>query len=178
MNTEIQKILELNHIQGDILARALHQDIRELFLARICAYMKESPEQYLEIRKSYYRTDDDLQTVRNIVRRVGGGELPEEDLAWLNQCVKAHFHKKPRRRRIPDAERTALWQAQGGLCAVCRRPIALSGLHVDHIVPWDYVGDELADNLQALCPACNREKSNRVSRALHHLFLTREGAFS
>lgn len=178
MNSEIQKILELNHIQEDVLAQALHQDIREMFLAQICAYMKSSPERRLEVRKSYFRTSDDLQTVRNLVHKVCGGELPEEDLLWLNQCVKAHFHKRPRRRPISESQRAFLWKTQGGLCAICRRPVSMIGTHVDHIVPWDYVGDELEDNLQILCPTCNRVKSSRVSRTLRHLFLKKEEVFS
>lgn len=176
MDTELQKILQMNRIQDGLLAQAIHQDIREIFLREICTYMKTSPAHSLEIRRLYFRSYDDLQTVRTIVRRVCGGALPEGDLIWLNRCVKAHLRKKGRRRPIPDGERADLWRAQGGLCAICRRPVDPKGFHVDHIVPWDYVGDELPDNLQVLCPDCNRMKNSRVSRSLYNLFFPQKGA--
>lgn len=178
MSAEIQKILQMNHIHGGLLAQAIHQDIREMFLKEICTYMKSSPARSLEIRKLYFRSYDDLQTVRTIVRRVCGGALPDKDLVWLNRCIRAHLHKKGRRRQISDQERADLWSAQGGLCAICRRSVKPEGFHVDHIVPWDYVGDELPDNLQVLCPDCNWLKNDRVARALRNLFLPPKGVSS
>ena len=149
MDQKIQKILEMNGIGGDVLEQALYQDIRETFLEEICAYMKSSEARYVEIRRIYYHTSDDLLAVGKIVRKVCGGALPDEDLMWLDRCIKACFHKRPRRRPIPEAERERLWRGQGGCCAICGRMTALREVHVDHIVPWVYVGDELEDNLQA-----------------------------
>lgn len=176
MDQRIQKILEMNGIRGDVLEQALYQDIRETFLGEICAYMKSGEARYVEIRKIYYRTSDDLLAARKIVRKVCGGTLPDVDLMWLDRCIKAYFHKRPRRRPISEAERTYLWRTQGERCAICGRAAALREIHVDHIVPWDYVGDELPDNLQVLCPDCNERKNNRMARALHNLFAVRKGA--
>ena len=34
-----------------------------------------------------------------------------------------------------------------------------SKIHVDHVVPWELVGDELENNFQDLCEKCNEEKN-------------------
>lgn len=175
MKREIKKILDMNYIQEDSFMQALYQDIREMFLGEIITYMKSGMEQYLEIRKIYYKTPDDILAVKRIVQKVCGKTLPDGDLTWLDKCIKAYFHKGTRRQPITKEERRNLWEKQGRCCAICNQPIKLHDLHVDHIVPWDYVGDELEDNLQALCANCNERKSNHVACALRYLFREKRG---
>ncbi|MDE6421123.1 MAG: HNH endonuclease [Lachnospiraceae bacterium] len=173
MNREVKKILDINCIQEDSFMRALYQDIREMFLGEICTYMKAGREQ--EIRKIYYKTSDDILAAKRTVQKVCGKTLPDEDLVWLDKCIKAYFHKKSRRQPILEEERRHLWEKQRRCCAICNQPINFQNLHVDHIVPWDYVGDELEDNLQALCADCNERKSNHVAYAIRYLFMEKKG---
>lgn len=175
MNRKVKKILEMNSIQEDYLEQALYRDIREMFLGEICSYMKSGREQYLEVRRIYYRTPDDILAAKRTVQKVCGKTLPDEDLVWLDKCIKAYFHKGSRRQPIMEEERRHLWEKQGRCCAICNQPINLQDLHVDHIVPWDYVGDELEDNLQALCAVCNERKSNHVAYAIRYLFMEKKG---
>ena len=51
----------------------------------------------------------------------------------------------------------------------------MDDFHVDHIVPWDYVGDELKNNKRVLCAACNRKKSNQAVTAVYDLFFGTRG---
>lgn len=51
----------------------------------------------------------------------------------------------------------------------------MDDFHVDHIVPWDYVGDELENNKRVLCAACNRKKSNQAVTAVYDLFFGTRG---
>lgn len=175
MTKGVQRILQLNDIPSDSLDQAIYQDIREMFLSEICSYIKASEAHCLEIKRIYYSTSDDSLAVRKIVRKICGGQLPEQDLKWLDRCIKAYFHKRTRRRKILEAERVFLWEKQERRCAICGQPLLLQNIHVDHIVPWDYVGDELEDNLQVLCYKCNTRKSNHVARTLHNLLFERGG---
>lgn len=175
MKAKVKRILDMNGIREESFMQALHQDIREMFLGEICTYMKSGKEQYLEIRKIYYKTADDILAAKRIVQKVCGKNLPDEDLAWLDKCIKAYFHKDDRRRHVTKKERRQLWEKQGRCCAICGQLVRLQNLHVDHIVPWDYVGDELEDNLQALCADCNEHKSNHVACTLRHLIVEKKG---
>ena len=47
-------------------------------------------------------------------------------------------------------------------CEHCGRKFRKAGLQVDHIVPKSYGGWNSADNLQGLCPDCNKRKSNSL----------------
>lgn len=80
-------------------------------------------------------------------------------------------------------ERWAVWNVHGDACYMCRRPIDLQSMQVDHIVPEHLIGKpELVDVLKDLgrqenfnlnsyenwlpaCADCNRRKSGMVLEA-------------
>ena len=53
----------------------------------------------------------------------------------------------------------SLLTSQSWRCVVCRCDLHESGHHVDHIVPIAAGGANSFDNVQALCPPCNRSKA-------------------
>ena len=81
--------------------------------------------------------------------------------------------QKDTRSVIPSDEKKRFLERQDNRCAKCGKTITLSSMHVDHIVPWDYVGDELEHNRQGLCSVCNSRKSNHVAMAVSDLILNR-----
>ena len=48
-------------------------------------------------------------------------------------------------------------------CAICNCEIDENSSHLDHIVPFKMVGDELENNLQLLCGECNLSKSGSIN---------------
>ena len=59
----------------------------------------------------------------------------------------------------------AIFESQRGLCAACTTRLIKSGkdkYHVDHIMPIAKGGGNGPDNLQCLCPDCNRRKSAKL----------------
>lgn len=85
----------------------------------------------------------------------------KDDISRMIMLIKAFLAKSNYRREIDIATRTALLNKQLYKCAICDKQIDLSS-HADHIVPFKYVGDELADNLQMLCPHCNEVKNESI----------------
>ena len=67
------------------------------------------------------------------------------------------FRRDDVRVTYPDIVRKRLTQKQNGKCAICGQAITHKS-DLDHIIPWMYVGDALADNLQILCRECNSKK--------------------
>lgn len=74
-----------------------------------------------------------------------------------------------RRARLLEAEGThtsedvrRLWDEQDGFCVGCQGDLFVVGYHVDHIHPLSRGGANSPDNLQLLCPACNRSKGDKL----------------
>lgn len=62
-------------------------------------------------------------------------------------------------RTFPEDIRLAVFEEQGGLCALCGRPYDFEFMEADHIVPWSKGGRTVKENCQMLCRDCNRHKS-------------------
>lgn len=66
-------------------------------------------------------------------------------------------------RNLPEGVREKLHKKAGYLCQYCyERPSA----HIDHIVPWSFVGKHEIDNLMAVCARCNLWCSSKVFNSL------------
>ena len=173
MNAELAEIIHLNNINEEVLYDALHKDILESILSEICEYMKADDSSYISVKKIYHRNINDIDAIKQIVQNVCHLSLPEQDLEWLNKCVKAFMKKKPHRKQFSNALRQELWNKQDKRCRICGKEILAEDGHIDHIVPWDYVGDELDNNYQVLCPDCNLHKSNHVALAILSLIFSK-----
>jgi len=169
MNADLVELIQLNGINEELLYDALHKDILESILSEVCEYMKANESSYISVKKIYYRSTDDIDAIKLIVRNICHISLTEQDYIWLNKCVKAFMTKKSTRKQFSDSFRRNLWDSQGHKCCICGREILSQDGHIDHIVPWDYVGDELENNYQLLCSDCNLHKSNHVALTVHSL---------
>ena len=70
--------------------------------------------------------------------------------------------KKPTRINRSEPERRKIAERQNWKCAgdTCNLPGKLEAYDLDHIVPLWKDGEDTEDNLQALCPACHRKKTD------------------
>lgn len=64
------------------------------------------------------------------------------------------------------ADVRALFEAQDGFCAACRVDLSIAGYHVDHVHPLSKGGSNGPENLQLLCPTCNKKKSAKLNWVL------------
>jgi hypothetical protein len=65
----------------------------------------------------------------------------------------------PRRAPIPERVRNEVWRRDEGRCVQCG---SQERLEFDHLIPWSRGGSDTARNLQLLCEACNRRKSDHI----------------
>lgn len=68
----------------------------------------------------------------------------------------------PDRPRPTKAQKTAAWNAAGGLCWWCGKPVAPDGADVewDHDIPRELSGDDSAGNLRPLHARCHQVKTS------------------
>ena len=172
--TELEEFLMLNSIEKNDLFDALHMDIREIILKIVCEKLKKDDSFRTWAKKVFFSIDNDLDATRRVVDRACKCKLSETDTAWMKNCIKAFFTKGSNREAFTQEEKARLLKKQCEKCAICGRRITLHTMHVDHIIPWDYVGDKLSDNSQGLCKDCNLSKSNHVAQTVTNLILHRE----
>ena len=146
-----------NHRDPESFYSTLHFTFRLFILEQICDTMNQMPTVRQQILSAYRSYPDNIWVAHHIAQALCGVEMPKEDCIWLDQCLHAYFNKGSRRIPVPLEKKNQLLAAQHYRCAYCHSSIGLEA-HCDHIVPWVYVGDELSNNYQMLCPLCNEKK--------------------
>lgn len=132
-------------------------------------WVSENMDRYAEWRRSYYQQNKDRILERSNARYQEKGEE-------IRARLTAYRAAYPERRRAIDARmrvkrliapgsHTAadianLMKLQRGKCVVCKCDIRKS-FHVDHVQPLAKGGSNDRDNLQLLCPPCNKRKHAR-----------------
>lgn len=84
--------------------------------------------------------------------------MSSDDYEKLSKLLTAYFRTGDHRQKRDDVYRERLTKMQNERCAICQRSITAESAHLDHIVPWDYVGDNLENSYQMLCESCNERK--------------------
>lgn len=72
----------------------------------------------------------------------------------------------PKRRKISQAERKAVYEKYSGHCAYCGEKIAMSAMQVDHLIPMDLyeayaaqgIDLDTRENYMPSCRSCNKYK--------------------
>ena len=172
-NKLLQEFLDLNNLTFDELAESIHMDIREAILKELCDFMRESNENEAFVKKVYRQRSDSIVSTKLLVSQIAHCNLGEEDLVWMDKCIHAYFNKKDKRINLKQVG-IGLWNSCKTHCEICGKPVTIDALNVDHVIPWDYVGDELQDNYQILCEHCNKSKGANVSQALEKLIFNKK----
>jgi len=66
---------------------------------------------------------------------------------------------RPKRERVPEEVRVAVWRRDEGKCVKCG---SRERLEYDHIIPVSKGGSDTVRNLELLCERCNREKRDHI----------------
>ena len=121
------------------------------------------------IHELFRQSTNRLTTVKVIIKNEFNYELTDNDSNIMLSWFDANLRKMNRRKPIPQEVKEKLYNKQHGLCVSCGEPLGKdwSKIHVDHIIPWILVGDELEDNYQDLCDTCNECKSSKCRLALY-----------
>lgn len=150
-------------------ADTLPRQIRlQLSFQDLCERMKAAPRFELEIRR-FWRSDPDKTHAAAAVMKTPCRQTPSrEEAETFSLWMQAYFSRNTTRRPVTEAEKQAMWNRQHGICPCCGRIMGqdMSQNHADHLIPFTYVGDMLADNLRLTHAGCNLSKGSSMSHSL------------
>ena len=143
---------------------------------KVCVRMNGDNSYRKKIRNLFRQTNDRKMTARLLVENEFNVCLSDSESTMLEKWFSANLRKNPKRNPKYTCEtvKKELLIKQNGICPSCGEPLGndLSKIHVDHIIPFVLVGDELENNYQDLCETCNECKSARVDYLFGKLIKT------
>lgn len=123
-----------------------------------------------ERSREYYERNRERENVRSQKwRNANADRATARVRGWLaanpeKRCVNRRNYEARKRDAVGThtlADVMALLTAQSSRCGVCHTDLG-DGYHVDHKHPLARGGSNGPDNLQLLCPTCNRSKGAKT----------------
>lgn len=135
---------------------------------KLCYRMKKDEKYKMKIINLYKQSPQWELTVQTLMEREYGCRLSGEEASTMGTWLIAHFRKKAKRKLLTLELKEELYKKQNGICLCCGEQLGdnMSKIHIDHVIPWTLVGDELENNYQDLCETCNECKNSRVDYIL------------
>ncbi|SQC06499.1 HNH endonuclease [Clostridium perfringens] len=144
-------------------------EVKNIVLNMILLSVFEEIYNYLEkdnnkqILKNQLRKGESSYTIKQMINNHIYMNLGEKEYKFLIKLIIAYLRKKEKRQKYDKEEKKRLLFEQENKCNICKREINNKNSHVDHIIPFKMVGDELDENLQLLCEECNLNKSGSIN---------------
>lgn len=164
----IHEFFDRNQISEKSIMEEFYFFVLCSYLQKCCIHLADVVNRRAFLQK-YRNSKVKKLLIRNFASNISGCQLSETETAWFEKCILANISKSSTRRTIEVSEKKKLLDKQENKCAVCHKDLSSISFHVDHIIPWELVGDELDGNLQVLCEDCNLSKSNSLNFHLHRL---------
>jgi 5-methylcytosine-specific restriction endonuclease McrA len=163
MNTKLNNLLQSNNSSIEEFEKALYDTLLISLFSIICKRLEDKDE-YQQVLDDYRKAPRGIEYIltKQKVKRYTKATICDDEAKLIQQWLFAFYDKKSIRVNYPTSEKKRLLTMQTYKCAICGVDIDLSSSELDHIIPWELVGDELKNNLQMLCWDCNRNKSNRL----------------
>ena len=158
-HSKISNLLALNEIDDSEFHAKLFRTLLLGVFETICKEMKKQNVKNVE-KEKFRNHKDKIVATKLLVKKYAGCQLDEDGYIFMKDLLSAHFRTGDARKRFDVTYREFLTKQQHGLCAICKCPITAQTAHLDHIIPWEYVGDALECNYQMLCETCNERKGS------------------
>ena len=166
IDCDLKILLDRNKIGKEELDRVTYECLILSVFVQLCNYLNEgNNKKELKSQILAGTFEGERHVYSYFIRNHTCISLSINELEYLSNLLKAFLNKSNKRVRIEKDKAISILKSQGNKCNYCKKPLTQGSndVHVDHIIPFAYVGDELGlSNLQILCESCNKSKSESV----------------
>lgn len=145
----IERISHLCYLGGIDFAKLLEEIKTEL---------KNRMKALFTPNKMWFCEGKSFERYWKFLEQITKHEWKYEDVDYWYKFVR---DPSETREEIPPSLRYLVLKRNKFTCQKCGRKAPNVQLQVDHILPWDYGGPTVSDNLQTLCQECNIGKLNK-----------------
>ena len=150
------ELINVNEIKNEYKKAFLMNIFRKM-----CVRFNNNHDKKNSFIRVYRESFNKINTIKILVEKEINYSISNDDAILLNKWFYAYISKNDTRKKLPQDLKNELFAKQKGKCLSCGEPLSKdwSKIHIDHIIPFKLVGDELEDNYQLLCENCNECKS-------------------
>jgi 5-methylcytosine-specific restriction endonuclease McrA len=86
----------------------------------------------------------------------------------LGKFAQKEANRRARKRQywVENVDRDVLFERDGGICGICKRPVDSAEFDIDHVIPISRGGEHSYSNTQVAHPLCNGRKKNKLQSEL------------
>lgn len=132
------------------MARAYKKRNRPAMKASLQKWQHEHSERTKELRRNHYLANTEKEKQRS--------KLWRQQHPVLRRAYQRMRYVKTQGHRLTDEEWSEVLQAYGTRCLRCGTE---NDITVDHIIPVSKGGQDIKENVQPLCRACNTKKKQQ-----------------
>jgi len=169
----LSSLLKVNSIDINSVDEILYKTLVHCAFVIVCRSLSNDNNNKRIERDKFRNSSYKYKTTMQLVDKYVGCKFNEDDYSLLHSLLKAYFSKSNNRKRFERKFKQSLINKQMEVCPICGDDISISNSHLDHIVPWIYVGDEITDNYQMLCSSCNTKKGSSLNYELIMLLMNK-----
>lgn len=163
MNENLENFLNKNAINLEKLLDIVYNYILLSSFNILFNFLEKDNNKQILKKKLRAAVDknDELCVIRTLISENLDVTFSKEEEKYLLELIKAYLNKSSRRVTINKETKELLSKKQNGKCKICEENIKIED-HLDHIIPFKFVGDELPENYQMLCKRCNLLKNDSI----------------
>lgn len=172
-NDDLSSLLKRNEIKEPVFEEKLYNTLILGVFEAICKDINKKGLK-TEEKERFRKASDKTIATKRLVSKYIGCSLSDTEYSIIAKYLTAFFSKASFRKSFDNDYKIEMLQHQKHRCKICNTNIDLSNSHLDHIIPFNYVGDELSNNYQMLCETCNTRKGSSMYFEISMLLLNRK----
>lgn len=171
---KLNKLLNNNQVDINEFEILLTQTLLLALFEKICNSLNDDNSLKVQFSTLLRARDNEALALISYCNTHYNVNLDLEQANLLYSWISCYFRKSSTRKTYSPEYKKQLLEQQNFMCNCCNKEIQFTNSHLDHTIPWTYVGDELEDNLQMLCIDCNSSKNKSTSYLLLNCIMKRK----